>query len=64
MSQKMNIEDILSFMRKNPPQRALTSDKIDELILENAKILLAYQSDTKCKAHKEVYIQQYMKHCK
>lgn len=58
----VNISEIKQFMAKNKPVPASTAEGIDQILIDNAKILLAYQTEMKAKCSKDSYINRHYKH--
>ena len=64
----INLDPIIRFMKENPPLARIDSEKVaslqqvDEIIIENAKILLAYQAEMKGRTSKELLGQRHLKY--
>lgn len=61
---EVSVQDIKRFMARHPPVRPETKAGIDQIIVDNAKILLAYQAEIKAKSYKDAYCLKHYKHCK
>lgn len=58
---ELSTRDVIEFMKKNPPRKALTSYEIDQMLIENAKNLLAYQAEISVKETREPLHTRYFK---
>lgn len=58
---ELSTRDVIEFMKKHPPRKQLTSFEIDQLLIENAKNLLAYQAEISVKEAREPLHSRYFK---